>query len=108
MPAGDAARPVGRALETPLLLKLQGWGSSSSTFFVLWFPLKWLVEPGRTSSRSKRSSTGRSHAAVETQLFTEENQLGVGCVRCHGNELNGGVINALDADGNPTSRTRRT
>jgi mono/diheme cytochrome c family protein len=26
------------------------------------------------------------------QLFSEENQLGVGCVRCHGPELRGGVI----------------
>jgi mono/diheme cytochrome c family protein len=26
------------------------------------------------------------------ELFSEENQLGVGCVRCHGPELRGGVI----------------
>jgi mono/diheme cytochrome c family protein len=36
------------------------------------------------------------------QLFSEENQAGVGCVRCHGPELRGGIIlNGALPDGSP-------
>jgi mono/diheme cytochrome c family protein len=72
-------------------------------FFVLWFPVQWLLEPGRNLQQEealRTDSIARGEKAVHP--FTEENQLGVGCVRCHGNELQGGVINALDANGNPT------
>ena len=73
------------------------------TFFVLWFPLQWLLEPGQNLKQEealKTESIARGEKAVHP--FTEENQLGVGCTRCHGNELKGGVINALDESGNPT------
>ena len=46
IPAGMRPGPSDQALETPLLLKLQGWGVVLVTFFVLWFPVMWLVEPG--------------------------------------------------------------
>ncbi len=94
--------PSDQALETPLLLKMQGWGIVLITFFVLWFPIQWLLEPGTNLKQEealKTESVERGERAVHP--FTEENQLGVGCTRCHGNELRGGVINALDADGNP-------
>jgi mono/diheme cytochrome c family protein len=39
------------------------------------------------------------------QLFSEENQLGVGCVRCHGPELRGGVIQAGAAYAYPPNLT---
>ncbi|MGB7804175.1 MAG: cytochrome c, partial [Actinomycetota bacterium] len=39
------------------------------------------------------------------QLFSEENQLGVGCVRCHGPELRGGVIQAGAAYAYPPDLT---
>jgi len=94
--------PSDQALETPLLLKLQGWGVVLVAFFVLWFPVQWLLEPGRNLSQEealKTESIARGEKAVHP--FTEENQLGVGCTRCHGNELKGGVISALDANGNP-------
>ena len=90
-------------LETPRLQKLQGWGVVLVTFFVLWFPIQWLLEPGRNLGQEealKTESIARGAKAVHP--FTEENQLGVGCTRCHGNELKGGVINALDANGDPT------
>ncbi len=95
--------PADAPLESTQLLKLQGWGVVLIAFFVLWFPLQWLIEPGQNLKQEealKTESIARGEKAVHP--FTEENQLGVGCTRCHGNELQGGVINALDADGNPT------
>jgi mono/diheme cytochrome c family protein len=102
IPAGMRPGPSDQALETPLLLKLQGWGVVLVTFFVLWFPVMWLIEPGTNLKQEQALVTdavARGHLATEP--FSEENGLGVGCVRCHGNELQGGVINALDASGNP-------
>jgi mono/diheme cytochrome c family protein len=103
VPAGMRPGPSDQALETPQLLKLQGWGVVLVTFFVLWFPVMWLLEPGRNLQQEealRTDSVVRGEKAVH--LFSEENQLGVGCVRCHGNELKGGIINTLDAQGNPT------
>src|SRR5438046_10299136 len=37
--------PSDLALETPLLHRLQGWGVVLVAFFVVWFPVVWLVEP---------------------------------------------------------------
>jgi hypothetical protein len=88
IPAGMRPGPSDQALETPLLLKLQGWGVVLVTFFVLWFPVMWLVEPGTNLTQEQALDTdaiARGHLA--TQPFSEDNQLGVGCVRCHGNEL---------------------
>ena len=94
--------PADHALETPQLLKLQGWGVVLVVFFVLWFPRD-VAARARTNLAQedalRTDSIARGEKAVHP--FSEENQLGVGCVRCHGNELQGGVINALDASGNP-------
>jgi mono/diheme cytochrome c family protein len=85
--------PSDPALETPLLQKLQGWGVVLITFFVVWLPYTWLVEPSANLKQEKAlkvEAIARGKRSVE--LFSEENQLGVGCVRCHGPELRGGVI----------------
>ncbi len=85
--------PSDPALETPLLQKLQGWGVLLVAFFVVWLPFTWLIEPSTNLQQEKALKTdaiARGHLA--TLLFSEENQLGVGCVRCHGPELRGGVI----------------
>lgn len=88
-------------LETPLLQKLQGWGVLLVVFFMVWIPATWIFEPGRNLSQEERlleDSVGRGDAAV--QAFTEENQGGVGCVRCHGSELKGGqILGAATGDG---------
>ena len=49
--------PSDHALETPLLLKLQGWGVVLVTFFVLWFPVQWLVEPGPNLKQEEALNT---------------------------------------------------
>jgi mono/diheme cytochrome c family protein len=85
--------PSDAALETPLLHRLQGWGVVLVAFFVVWFPIVWLVEPSRNLSQEedlRAMSIARGAQAVLP--FSEDNQLGVGCVRCHGPELKGGII----------------
>jgi mono/diheme cytochrome c family protein len=85
--------PSDSDLETPLMTKLQGWGVLLVAFFVIWIPLTWLFEPHTNLDQEKAlltESIARGRSAV--QLFTEENQGGVGCVRCHGPELRGSVI----------------
>ena len=85
--------PADAALETPLLQKLQGWSVLMLAFFVVWIPAIWIFEPDRNLTQEKELkelALDRGRRAV--QLFSEENQIGVGCVRCHGPELTGGVI----------------
>ena len=80
-------------LETPLLQKLQGWGVLLVLFFVLWVPAIWLFEPDRNLEQEQEmqeAAIDRGAHAVE--VFTEENQGGVGCVNCHGATLEGSVI----------------
>jgi mono/diheme cytochrome c family protein len=93
IPPAMVPGPSDPALETPLLQKLQGWGVVLVTFFVVWLPYTWLVEPSANLEQEKAlrvEAIERGKRSVE--LFSEENQLGVGCVRCHGPELRGGVI----------------
>ena len=80
-------------LETPLLQKLQGWGVLLVVFLVVWIPATWIFEPSQNLDQDERmldDSIARGKNSVEA--FTEENQAGVGCVRCHGSELMGGQI----------------
>jgi mono/diheme cytochrome c family protein len=93
--------PADAALETPLLTKLQGWGVLLVAFFVVWIPFTWLREPSMNLQQEEEVAQlafDRGEHAV--QLYSEENQLGIGCVRCHGPELRGGVIvNGANPDG---------
>jgi Cytochrome C oxidase, cbb3-type, subunit III len=85
--------PSDAALETPLLHRLQGWGVVLVVFFVAWFPIQWLFEPGRNLQQEEDlKSVAIERGSLAVLPFSEENQLGVGCVRCHGAELQGGVI----------------
>jgi hypothetical protein len=80
-------------LETPLLTKLQGWGVLLVAFFVIWIPLTWLFEPHTNLDQEKALLTDSiARGRSDVQLFSEENQGGIGCVRCHGPELRGSVI----------------
>jgi mono/diheme cytochrome c family protein len=85
--------PSDAALETPLLQKLQGWSVVMLAFFVVWIPATWVFEPSTNLNQEhelKELALDRGARAVLP--FSEENQLGVGCVRCHGPELTGGII----------------
>ena len=95
--------PADAALETPLLQKLQGWGVLLVAFFVVWIPFVWLSEPSINLDQERDIKTQAiERGARSVELFSEENQAGVGCVRCHGPELRGGVIIAgALPDGSP-------
>jgi mono/diheme cytochrome c family protein len=85
--------PSDADLETPNLQKLQAWGVVLVIFLVVWLPMAWVSEPNSNLAQEKdllTDSIARGEAAV--QLFTEENQGGIGCVRCHGGELQGSRI----------------
>jgi hypothetical protein len=60
---------------------------------VIWVPGTWLFEPDRNLSQEKALLTNSiARGSHEVQLYTEENQAGVGCVRCHGPNLQGSKI----------------
>ena len=85
--------PSDADLEKPNLEKLQGWGVALVLFLVIWFPLVWFFEPNVNLDDEKELisiSVERGEQAVK--LFSEENPGGVGCVQCHGPNLEGGQI----------------
>jgi mono/diheme cytochrome c family protein len=89
--------PSDAALETPLLQKLQGWSVLMLAFFVVWIPATWIFEPSTNLDQEKElEELALDRGARAVQPFSEENQLGVGCVRCHGPDLTGGVIQTGD------------
>lgn len=93
IPAAMRPGPSDTALETPVLQRLQGWGLIMVVFMVAWFPLQWLLEPSRNLKQDEELKTlAIERGALAVLPFSEENQLGVGCVRCHGPELKGGAI----------------
>jgi len=106
IPRGMRPGPSDAALETPLLQKLMGWSVVLVAFFAIWIPFTWLREPTinlQQEEELKIQAIERGHRAV--LLFSEENQLGVGCVRCHGPELRGGVIQAGEGYAYPPDLT---
>jgi hypothetical protein len=93
IPSGMRPGPSDPDLETPLLQKLQGWGVVLVVFFVVWVPVSWLYEPDRNLTQERALLTqSESRGEHSVELFTEENQAGVGCVRCHGPTLQGARI----------------
>jgi mono/diheme cytochrome c family protein len=87
--------PSDADLEKPRLEKLQGWGVVFVVLFVIWIPLVWLKEPTQNEDQTKALlQASIERGAQSVQLFSEDNQLGVGCVRCHGdNPVLGGGFN---------------
>ncbi len=84
--------PADAALETPLLQKLQGWAVLLTAFFAIWIPINWLLEPSRNLTQERELKTAAiDRGKADVQLFSEDNQGGVGCTRCHGPELRGGL-----------------
>ncbi len=95
--------PSDADLEKPRLEKLQGWGVALVLFFVVWVPLVWLKEPSDNLAQSKQLiQDSIERGAFEAQLYSETNNSGIGCVRCHGDNppLGGGhnLFNGLLVD----------
>jgi len=90
--------PADADLEKTRLEKLQGWGVAFVMLFVILVPLVWLKEP----SNNRQQAAAQKEQAIErgaqaVQLFSEDNQLGIGCVRCHGeNPVLGGGFNLFN------------
>src|SRR5712691_9844068 len=96
--------PADAALETPLLQKLQGWAVILVAFMAIWIPFNWLREPSVNVQQERDQEAAKiARGRLEVLLFSSEsNQLGIGCVRCHGPDLNGGVVQSgVNPDGSP-------
>jgi mono/diheme cytochrome c family protein len=92
IPAAMQPAPSDAELEKPRLEKLQGWALLSVLFFALWIPFAWLREPAE-NLKQERTFTDEAigRGAKSVQAFSENNIFGVGCVRCHGADLGGGL-----------------
>ena len=96
--------PSDVALETPLLQRLQGWALLLLVFMIVLFVGQWLFEPSKNLAQEEHlKSLAIARGTLAGLPFSEENQLGVGCVRCHGSELQGGVIVYKDGYAYPPS-----
>jgi len=94
--------PADAALETPLLQKLQGWAVLLVGIMAVWIPASWLFEPSRNLHQEDDLRTLAIERGYEATLpNSEENLFGVGCTRCHGPKLEGGLLipNGVNADG---------
>ena len=61
-------------------------------FLGIWIPVLWLREPTVNLAQEEALKTDAiARGAKDVQLFSEENSTGVGCVRCHGLSLTGGL-----------------
>ncbi|MFM7719215.1 MAG: c-type cytochrome [Actinomycetota bacterium] len=93
IPRGMRPGPSDADLETPVLTKLQGWGVLLVAFFVIWVPATWLFEPSSNLNQERALLSDSVRRGMHSvQAFSEENQAGVGCVRCHGPEMRGALI----------------
>jgi hypothetical protein len=93
IPRGMRPGPSDADLETPLLQKLQGWGVLLIVFLVIWVPGTWLFEPDRNLGQERDLATNAiNRGRLGVELFSEENQGGIGCVRCHGSDIGGSII----------------
>ena len=91
IPAAMQPGPVDAELEKPRLEKLQGWALASFLFMAIWIPIVWLTEP--TNNEHQESAITNESIARGAKMilpFSETNNFGVGCVRCHGPEVAGG------------------
>jgi len=91
IPAVMQPGPVDAELEKPRLERLQGWALVCFLFLAIWIPIAWLVEP--TSNANQEASLTQDSVNRGAKMilpFSENNNLGVGCVRCHGPDVAGG------------------
>jgi mono/diheme cytochrome c family protein len=87
-------------LEKPRLEALQGWALVGILFLAIWIPVAWLFEPSSNLNQEKALfSESVERGRQTTELYSESNQFGVSCVRCHGeNPPLGGGLNLYNGD----------
>jgi mono/diheme cytochrome c family protein len=93
IPDAMASGPSDADLEKPLLEKLQAWMLLLIVLFAIWIPVYWLREPAQNVDDERFAV---AEAVERGRMTTEEfeegvNELGFGCVRCHGDGLTGGT-----------------
>ncbi len=93
IPSAMAAGPSDADLEKPLLEKLQAWMLVSIIFMAVWIPIQWVREPRQNLADERLAVTESIERGRQTTEEFEEglNELGFGCVRCHGPGLEGGI-----------------
>ena len=90
-------------LEKSRLEKLQGWSLAFVALFAADAAARVAEGAARTRRPDAHAQQSIERGAQSVQLFSEENQLGVGCVRCHGDNPVGGGTTSTTA----CSSTRR-
>jgi mono/diheme cytochrome c family protein len=97
IPSAMRPAPSDEDLEGKGLERVKAWGLVVTLFLAIWLPLTWLYEP-TTNLNQEKALKAASIVRGEntTQLFSETNPAGFGCVRCHGINLTGGK-NLFDA-----------
>ena len=91
IPPGMAPGPSDADLEKPLLEKLYVWGLLLVLTMAVWLPVVWLREPDSNSDDLRDfQSISVERGRLTTLPGSEENPLGFGCTRCHGDGLRGG------------------
>jgi hypothetical protein len=91
IPPGMRPGPSDADLEKPVLEKLYAWGLVMVFIMSLWVPAVFLRENSTNKDDTKNliaQSVERGH--LTTMAFSEQNQLGFNCERCHGSGLHGG------------------
>jgi mono/diheme cytochrome c family protein len=93
VPASMTPGPADADLDTSIFERLQGWGVVLVLFFMIWIPVYWLGQPSANQAAAGRLTTDsieRGHMITEPNNEAV-NPGGVGCVNCHGAELQGGT-----------------
>jgi hypothetical protein len=91
IPPGMRPGPSDADLEKPVLEKLYAWGLVMVVIMALWVPAVFLRENSTNKDDTENligQSVERGH--LTTMEFSEQNQLGFNCERCHGPGLKGG------------------
>ncbi len=93
IPPAMSPGPADEPLEKGNLEKLQAWALLCVVLFAIVIPILWLREPGQNLTdevASNRDAAERGKLTTE-QFVSGVNPFGFACVRCHGNDLTGGV-----------------
>ena len=83
--------PADAQLEKPRLERMQAWGIVTVVVMAIWIPAVWLNEPKQNETDQRNFNAASVAAgAASVQLNSQTNPTGIGCVRCHGSDLQGG------------------